>query len=67
MVIGPPQAQSVGHWTNILKKNFQIREQRIKNYLSIGGDFGMCQIPDLVFFEALYGNWPFSTLKLWDV
>ena len=61
------QARGVGHWMGILQKFFQIRNQHIKNYLSICGDFWISQIPILVFFKGLYGNWPFSRLKLWDV
>ena len=61
------QAWGVGHWMDILQKFFQIRNQCIKNYLSICGDIWFSQIPILVLFNGLYGNWPFSRLKLWDV
>ena len=64
---GQLQRLRVGHWMGVLKRFLQIRDQEFSIDLSICGDFWISQILILVFFKGLYGNWPFSRLKLWDV
>ena len=44
------EAEIMGCRIRILQKCFRIRDHRIKNYPSIGGDFWISQIAILVFF-----------------